>query len=413
MKRKVEIGILCLIMLFGCLAGCGNGEKETVESEVVYTAKEKIEIWYYWETEGHQVALHQVIQDYNAQQDRYEVELEYVPFPDFKKQLSIGASSDKMPDMVIIDSPDHAAYAAKGIFADLTDKIDVGGYYEATVASCTLDDKLYGVPFGCNCLALYYNEDMLKASGIDVPKTWDELKTAALSLSKGNVTGFAMSSVQDEEGTFGFMPFLWSAGATYDTMGSEGAIRALTLFQDLVRTGAMSKECINWRQADVMSQFIDGNVAMMINGPWQIPTMEKANTEFEWKVTLIPMDQTYTSAIGGENYAIIEGGNEEGALAFLEYATKKENVEYLVDSLGYIAAQKEIAATQFDGEKHEAYQVFTQQLSYARARGPHKNWPDISDSISLAFNQVITEVETPEAAAQKAAAAIDEILKRD
>ena len=46
----------------------------------------------------------------------------YIPFADFKKQLSIGASAE-LPDLVIIDSPDHASYAAMGIFADISDKV--------------------------------------------------------------------------------------------------------------------------------------------------------------------------------------------------------------------------------------------------------------------------------------------------
>ena len=54
-------------------------------------------------------------------------------------------------------------------------------------------------------------------------------------------------------------------GADSYDMDSEGGIKALTLAKDLVDSGAMSKECINWTQGDVMNQFISGNVAMMIN----------------------------------------------------------------------------------------------------------------------------------------------------
>lgn len=148
MKKTVVCALLCVAMAAGFLAGCGNfetsdnAEQETTEEEKT----EEVEIWYYWETEGHQVALNKIIDEYNKSQDEYEVESKYVPFADFKKQLSIGASADELPDMVIIDSPDHASYAAMGIFADLTDKFDVSGYYEAPVSSCTPDDTLYGVP---------------------------------------------------------------------------------------------------------------------------------------------------------------------------------------------------------------------------------------------------------------------------
>lgn len=272
MKKKRILALLTVAALsVGMLAGCSGGSDS--EGGEDSGGSKDVTIWYYWETEGHQVALDKVITDYNASQDEYEVTAKYVPFADFKKQLSIGASADELPDIAILDSPDHASYAVMDIFADLTGKFDVSNYYEGAVDSCTIDGTLYGVPFGVNCLGLYYNEDMLKEAGCTVPTTWDELKETARKLTKDNVTGLAFCSLANEEGTFNFMPWVWSTGADSYDMDSEGGIKALTLAKDLVDSGAMSKECINWTQGDVMNQFISGNVAMMINGPWQIPTI--------------------------------------------------------------------------------------------------------------------------------------------
>lgn len=384
-------------------------DKESTEAAETSGGAEAVTIWYYWETEGHQVALDQVIQEYNAAQDQYEVTAKYVPFADFKKQLSIGASADELPDIAILDSPDHASYVEMGIFEDLTGKFDVSSYYEGTVNSCTVDGKLYGVPFGVNCLALYYNEDMLEAAGCEVPTTWDELKETAKKLTGDNVTGLALCSVQNEEGTFNFVPWLWSTGATSYDIDNENGIRALTFIQGLIEEGVMSKECINWTQGDVMNQFISGNVAMMENGPWQIPTMQAEAPDLNWNVTLIPKDAEYSSVLGGENYAVINGRNVEGALDFLTYATSEEKVKFMMDKFGYISADKTIAENQFEADS--PYQPFVEELNYAMPRGPLAEWPSVSDAISLAFNQVITGTATPEEAAAQAQSTIDGIVK--
>ena len=384
-------------------------DKESTEAAETSGGAEAVTIWYYWETEGHQVALDQVIQEYNASQDQYEVTAKYVPFADFKKQLSIGASADELPDIAILDSPDHASYVEMGIFEDLTGKFDVSSYYEGTVNSCTVDGKLYGVPFGVNCLALYYNEDMLEAAGCEVPTTWDELKETAKKLTGDNVTGLALCSVQNEEGTFNFVPWLWSTGATSYDIDNENGIRALTFIQGLIEEGVMSKECINWTQGDVMNQFISGNVAMMENGPWQIPTMQAEAPDLNWNVTLIPKDAEYSSVLGGENYAVINGRNVEGALDFLTYATSEEKVKFMMDKFGYISADKTIAENQFEADS--PYQPFVEELNYAMPRGPLAEWPSVSDAISLAFNQVITGTATPEEAAAQAQSTIDGIVK--
>ena len=296
-----------------------------------------------------------------------------------------------------------------GIFEDITGKFDVSSYYEGAVNSCTIDGKLYGVPFGVNCLALYYNEDLLNAAGCSVPTTWDELLDTAKKLTTDSVTGLALCSVQNEEGTFNFVPWLWSTGTTSYEINNDKGIHALSYIQSLVESGAMSKECINWTQGDVMNQFISGNSAMLENGPWQIPTMQAEAPDLNWKVTLIPKDSQYASVLGGENYAVISGGNVDGALDFLTYATAEDQVKFLMEKFGYISADQKIAETQFEADS--PYQPFVEELKYAMPRGPLADWPSVSDAISLAFNKVITGTATPEDAAAEAQTTIDGIVK--
>ncbi|NLO83911.1 MAG: ABC transporter substrate-binding protein [Clostridiales bacterium] len=399
MKKLLAI-LLVAMMLLG-LASTAMAEEKT-----------EVTIWYYWETIKHQETLSVVIADYNASQDKVEVKTQYVPFADFKKQLSIGATADVLPDIVIIDGPDHASYAAMGIFADLTDKLadweDLAQYFEGPIDSCTLDGCLYGIPFGSNCLALFYNEDMLAAAGQEVPTNWDELKAVAKATTKDNVSGLGFCSLQNEEGTFNFMPWVWSTGATSFEINSENTIKALTLIQDLVADGSLPKEAINWTQGDTMNQFISGNLAMMINGPWQVPTMREQAPDLNWNVALIPVDTVNASALGGENFAVIAGGEEDAALDFLKYATSAEKVTSYIDEFGYIAARKDVAAGQFQDDP--TMQVFSAQMAYALPRGPHPDWPSISDAISLAFNQVIVGTMAPADAAAEAQSTIDAIL---
>ncbi len=435
MKKKKILSLIMAVCMTGMLfAGCGAGSEqgtaasteknetaaaptqtdnsaaEEVKADTSETSAEgTVTIWYYWETEGHQEALNHIIEEFNGSQSGLTVEAKYVPFADFKKQLSIGASASELPDLVILDNPDHASYAAMGIFADLTGRFDVSTYYDGPVNSCTLDGKLYGVPFGSNDLLLFYNKDMLEAANCEVPTNWDELLATAQACTTDSVSGFAHCALQNEEGTFNFLPWVWSTGATSYEINSEGGIKALTFVQDLVNSGAMTKEAINWTQGDTMHQFIAGNLAMMINGTWQIPTMRADAPDVNWGVAPIPADVQPVSGLGGENYAVIAGGNEEGAIKFLEYAVSGDTCLYMMQQMGYISSDSTIAEGQFEGD--EVYQVFVDQMKYAQARGPLPEWPEISDAISLAFNKVITGDSDPVQAAEEAQKTIDSIIK--
>ncbi|WMC91926.1 sugar ABC transporter substrate-binding protein [Kineothrix sp. MB12-C1] len=423
--KKVLATIMTTVMTTVLLAGCGSApaqetgketsvettetvQEQDVQEQAQGEASGNVTIWYYWENISHQKALNHLIEEYNNSQDAVTVEAKYVPFADFKKQLSIGASADVLPDIVLLDNPDHASYAAMGIFADITDKFDVSTYYDGPVNSCTLDERLYGVPFGSNCLLLYYNEDMLSAANREVPTTWDELLDTAKACSKDNVSGFAHCSLQNEEGTFNFLTWVWSTGATSYEINSPQGIKALTAVQKMVEEGAMTKEAINWTQGDTMNQFISGNLAMMINGTWQVETMRTEVPDLNWGVAPIPMDVQQASGLGGENYAVIAGGNEAAAVDFLKFATEEENCLYMMNAMGYISSDSKIAEKQFKGD--EVYEAFVEEMNYAHARGPMPEWPDVSDAISLAFNEVMTGASTPEDAAAKAQATIDGIL---
>lgn len=425
MKKRMVSLVLMGVLSVSLLAGCGNdaqnsstssnkesstsASKDSSEEAKTDGEKQTIDVWYYWENEKHQEILNSELAKFNESQDAIEATAKYVPFADFKKQLSIGATASELPDIVIIDSPDHASYAEMGIFADISGKVDVSEYYEGPLASCTLNDTLYGIPFGSNCLGLYYNEDMLAAANIEVPETWDELKEAAKALTKDNVTGLAFCSLQNEEGTFNFLPWLWSTGTDSYNINNEQGIRALTFISELVKDGSMSKEAINWTQGDVMNQFISGNVAMMVNGPWQIPTMREEAPDLNWDVALIPKDEKFASDLGGENFAVINNENVDLSMEVINFLTSKDEVASYIDEFGYIASRKDVAENQFQDDPE--MKKFIDQMDYALSRGPHAKWPEISDAISLAFNEAITETSTPEDAAAKAQETIDSLIK--
>ena len=112
MKKLLAL-LVSVCMLVALIAGCGNAASEettapkteassteskaTDETETDESSEEPsgasgdVTIWYYWETVGHQEALNTIIEEFNNSNDDITVTAKYVPFADFKKQLSIGA----------------------------------------------------------------------------------------------------------------------------------------------------------------------------------------------------------------------------------------------------------------------------------------------------------------------------------
>jgi len=378
--------------------------------------KKKLKLWYYFEGQDRFNKISVLTDGFAKTKEGEGIEVEpiFTPFAEFKKKLSIGLAADDLPDIVIIDNPDHAAYSAMGLFADITDKIkdwpDKDQYFDGPWKSVVYDGKVYGVPLGSNNLALFYNQALLDKDNVKVPTTWDELKVAAKTLSHDGVTGMAISAPPNEEGTFQFLPWLLSAGASFDKINSPEGIKAYSFLTDLIEDGSMSKEVINWTQGDIQKQFAAGKVAMMANGPWQVPALKSEAPDLKYGVALLPKDKQYASVLGGENLGIVNGKNVDEALAFVKYVSSAEVNKAFAQSFGYFPARKDIASDPFWSED-PINKVFADNMQYAQPRGPHPNWPAISNAISDGLSRALTKNKTAEDAANGAQAAIDKLLE--
>lgn len=432
--KKSALGLMLLTGILGAgLAGCGSGDNNgnaspssspsadqpsasasAPDTPVASNAeKKKLTLWFYFEGKERFDKIKVLTDGYTAAHPNVEIEPVYIPFADFKKRLSVGLAASDLPDLVIIDNPDHAAYAAMGLFADITDKIadwaDKDQFFPGPWKSASLDGKQYGIPLGSNNLALYYNERMLTDAGVQPPTTWDELRATAKALTKDGVTGLGISAPGNEEGTFQFLPWLLSAGAAFDNVGGAEGAKAYGFLADLVKDGSMSKDVINWTQSDVMKQFAAGKVAMMVNGPWQLPELATTAPDLKFGIVLLPKDRQYASVLGGENLGVVNGKNVDEAVSFIKYVASPEVIKPFAQGFGYFPARKDVASDPYWTDNAQL-KVFAQNMEYAQPRGPHPKWPEISNALSEALDKAITGQSDAATLAKEAQTKIDKIL---
>ena len=211
-----------------------------------------------------------------GQQAGVTIEREAVPGAQLIEKVLQQASSKTLPDVLMLDNPDLQQIAETGALAPLSDfGLYADGYAEGVVSASTYEGKVYGLQPITNTIGLFYNVDILAKAGVTPPTTWDELKTAAAALTSGEQYGLAFSATADYEGTWQFLPFMWSNGGDETNIATPETAEALQLWVDLVNAGSASKSALNWTQADVKDQFRAGNAAMMVNGPWQFPALDE------------------------------------------------------------------------------------------------------------------------------------------
>lgn len=351
------------------------------------------------------------------------IDVREVRFDDLVAETLRAFATQSNPDIIAIDNPDHAAFASRGAFLDLTpyveqsDQIDMDNYFDGPRSSLTWDDGVFGIPRASNTIALYYNKDMFRAAGLDPdnpPATWDELYEAAKALTDpdNDVYGIAFSAKASEEGTFQFLPWAQMAGGSFDNINADGVSEALDLWKAFFDEGLTSPDTLTRGQWDSTGTFNGGNAAMAISGPWELGRMA-SDAQFDWGVTLLPVPEQgapRASALGDFNLAVFANTeNPDAAFSFLEYADSQ--AERVWPEFTRMPSRKDIELAPTGNEKIDAAApVFVEQLQYARNRGPHPEWPRISKAIQDAFQSALTGQKGAQEALDDAQGQIDRIL---
>jgi len=388
-----------LIVTMG-LAACGGG---TGPSENVTGLR----VLDYYTIEPDRTVYARML-DACGQQNGVKIEREIVPGANLIAKVLQQASSRTLPDVLMLDNPDLQQIAATGALSPISDfGLSTDGYAEGVVSASTYQGKVFGLQPVTNTLGLFYNETMLAQAGVTPPRTWDELKAAAAKLTSGSRYGVAFSAPANYEGTWQFLPFMWSNGGDEKNLASPEVAQALQLWVDLVNSGSASKSVLNWTQADVREQFQAGNAAMMVNGPWQFPVLDKT-ANLKYAVVPIPAPRagaTVVAPLGGETWTIPRTG-DRGRQAKAAKIVECLNSDANQVSLG---KQRTTVPTKtglrnlFAAEVPEM-KAFTEAVQTARARTGElgADWPKAATKIYTAVQTALTGGASPEQALRQA-----------
>jgi multiple sugar transport system substrate-binding protein len=364
-----------------------------------------------------------LVKDFNKLNNGIKVEYRQIQFDDVVSEAMRAYSTGQAPDIIAVDNPEHALFSSRGAFLDLSDMISKStvvepeNYFPGPLKSVMWDGKYYGIPKATNTIALYYNKDMFKAAGLDPnkpPQTWAELVEDAKKLTdpSKNVYGITFSAKANEEGTFQFLPWAQMAGASYDHINTDGAVKALEVWKQIIDEKLASPDTLTRSQWDSTGTFNSGNAAMAISGPWELDRMLQ-EAKFDWGVALLPVPEEgakRSSAMGDFNWAIF-ANTQHPAEAFkvLEYFVSQDN--RMFKDFGQLPARSDLTIPETGQPlKDAALKVFLEQLKYAEPRGPHPQWPKISKAIQDAIQAALTGQMSAKEALDQAADKIKAVL---
>ncbi len=239
---------------------------------------------------------------------------------------------------------------------------------------------LFALPFFRSTPILYYNADMLAAKGLHPPKTWDDLRAAARTLTVREGS---------EVKTYGFeVPVDWwfwyamlheAGGSLLSPDGRKAAFRdkgseALKFWIDLVQKDKTmkqppGKDYSAWEVTN--TDFINGRVAMMFTSTAFLNYIT-SNAKFKVGTAFLPAKAKSAVPTGGTFFVMLKDApapQKEAGWAFIKWMTDPAQTISLSKATGYmpirVSAIKSPEMQTFYRE-HPNYRVALDQLTYAQ-----------------------------------------------
>ena len=108
--------LACAVMVTaGCSKSGGNAQSP---------ASKTISVWHYFASDQEAAGLRKFADDFKKLHPDVTVDITFVSREELMNQYTVGAVSGQLPDIGMVDSPDHSSYVALGVFADITDELN-------------------------------------------------------------------------------------------------------------------------------------------------------------------------------------------------------------------------------------------------------------------------------------------------
>lgn len=262
---------------------------------------------------------------FEAEHENIDLTVDVVSWNDIYTVVNTRIANGEAPDLLNIDV--FADYQADDLLLPAKEWVSEETYakfFDSFLAESIVDDTVWAVPDLASARALYYNVDILKAAGVEVPKTWEELRTVCEAIKKydANIYPWGVDMTTDE-GQACFAYYAWNNGGGFVdadgnwTLNSAENVEAVEFITGLVKDGLTNTDPTTETRYDLQDMFAAGKVAMMI-GPNQISKYCESNGTVNYAIAPLPTNGDKPGASVGVMDRIMcfaEDGRSEAELA--------------------------------------------------------------------------------------------------
>ena len=393
----------------------------------IVSAQETLSLWYHGAgNEVEREILVGIIDDFNASQSDYVVELEEFPQGAYNESIVAAALSNDLPDIIDVDGPVMPNWAWAGYLQPLNiDESAIEGFLPGALGYW--DGELYSVGLWDAAVAMFARQSILEANDIRIPTleepwTLDEFNAALETLDATGEFEYAFDPGMAWTGEwypYAFSPFLQSFGGdlidreTYleaeGVLNGDEAVAFGEWWQSLFDNGYAPGTSQDGADRD--TGFIDGRYALQWNGNWAaLGALEAYGDDM---LFLPSPDFGAGTVIGAASWQFAVSANSEnpeGANAFIEFAIQDQYLAEFSNGIGLVpatASAAEMTENYAEGGPLAVFYELTEAqalirpatpaylnmaLIFERALADIANGADVQDTLDAAVDDIEQDI---------------------
>ncbi|MEU2456666.1 extracellular solute-binding protein [Streptomyces sp. NPDC012473] len=363
-----------------------------------------------------------IAEGFEKKHPKVDVKYVNVPFGEAQNKFKNAAQAGSgAPDVIRSEVAWTPEFADLGYLAPLDGTAalkDDSDFLKQAAASTKYKGKTYAVPQVIDSMGIFYNKKMFADAGVEPPAKIADLKTVAEKIKKK--TGKTGLYLRGDDSYY-FLSFLYGEGgdlvdadAKTVTVDNAAGVKAFGVVKDLVDSGTAKTDATDgWE--NMMQSFKNGDVAMMINGPWAVAdtlTGKEFTDKANLGISTVPAGTAGQGAPqGGHNLGVYAGSkNLDASYAFVEYMTSVEAQAQTAGELNLLPTRTS-AYSKKEAVNSEIVQFFKPVVETAVERPWIPETGSLFAPLNVEYNKVLTGQTTPEKAAKATGDSYRKLLK--
>ncbi|QSO54015.1 extracellular solute-binding protein [Alicyclobacillus curvatus] len=383
-------------------------------------------------------AFNTLVDEFNKSHPNIHVTAQYITVGDnMLPKIMTALAGNQEPDMVAGGYPtwgpgllDSGKVVTLDSYLKNSKTLHASDFYPGMLNVSSYKGKVLSIPNDGGDYGIFYNKNIFTQAGLNPnkpPQTWSELlKDAQQIKQKTGNWGFYVPIGNTEWTVWTFEGMLWGNGGTFiDTSGpkakvefnSPAGVQALQMWVDMIHKYKVAQPTaypITTQTSDILEK---GNVGMVIDGPWDVAPLNKAN--FPLGTTMFPQGtSSYSTNLGTDTFFIFKTGKakQDASWQFIEWFMKPSRLAQWDINASFLPTLTSVVNTPAYAKflkDHPDMAPLVENLKYAHGRPSLKSYNAISTELGNQIEAALYGQVSAKQALDTAATKAEQILQQN